>query len=106
MSGEFAVALVAVLLIAALIAAIVVVQTRRVVATPAERAVHATLHTAAMAARALRKGLDADSARAAVPHLRDLTGAEGVALYDHRRNTAGPRSCRRPGVERRNPGAQ
>jgi two-component system, LytTR family, sensor kinase len=82
MSGEFAVALVAVLLIAALIAAIVVVQTRRVVATPAERAVHATLHTAAMAARALRKGLDAESARAAVPHLRDLTGAEGVALYD------------------------
>ena len=93
MSGEFAVTLVAVLLIAALIAAIVVVRTRRVVATPAERAVHTTLHTAAMAARALRKGLDADSARAAVPHLRDLTGTEGVALYATDANTAGPRSC-------------
>ena len=106
MSGEFAVTLVAVLLIAALIAAIVVVRTRRVVATPAERAVHTTLHTAAMAARALRKGLDAESARAAVPHLRALTGADGVALYATDGTTAGPRSCRQPRVERRNPGPQ
>ncbi|HNM83981.1 MAG TPA: histidine kinase [Mycobacterium sp.] len=82
MSAEFAVVVVAALLVAALVAAIVVVRTRRVVATPAERAVHATLHTAATAARALRKGLDAESARAAVPHLRELTGAAGVALYD------------------------
>jgi two-component system LytT family sensor kinase len=52
------------------------------VATPAERAVNATLHTASVAARALRKGLDAQSARAAAPHLRALTGAQGVALYD------------------------
>lgn len=82
MSGDFAVVLVAALLVVALVAAVVVVRTRRVVATPAERAVHATLHTAATAARALRRGLDVESARAAVPHLRDLTGAAGVALYD------------------------
>ena len=82
MSGEFGVVLVAALLVAALVAAVFVIRTRRVVATPAERAVHATLHTAATAARALRKGLDAESAAAAVPHLRELTGAAGVALYD------------------------
>ena len=82
MSGEVAVAIVAALLVAALIAATVVVRTRRVVATPAERAVHATLHTAASAARELRKGLNPESAAAAVPHLRALTGADGLALYD------------------------
>lgn len=82
MSGEFTVVVVAALVVGALIAAIVVIRTRRVVATPAERAVHATLHTAATAARALRKGLNVESARAAVPHLRDLTGAAGAALYD------------------------
>lgn len=82
MSGEVAVALAVLLLAVALIAGVIVVRTRKVVATPTERAVHATLHTAAMAARALRKGLDAESARAAAPHLRDLTGTEGVALYD------------------------
>lgn len=82
MPGEFAVAVAAVLLIAALVATVVVIRTRRVVATPTERAVHATLHTAAIAARALRRGLDAESARAAVPHLLELTGATGVALYD------------------------
>ena len=82
MSAEFAVVAVAVLLVAALIATVLVIRTRRVVATPAERAVHATLHTAAVAARALRQGLNAESARDAVPHLLDLTGAHGVALYD------------------------
>ena len=41
-----------------------------------------TTIAAATAARALRKGLDAESAAAAVPHLRELTGAAGVALYD------------------------
>ncbi len=82
MSGELAVALAGLLLIGAVVAAVIVVRTRRVVATPAERAVHATLHTAAKAARALRKGLNAESARSAVPHLRELTGAQGVALYD------------------------
>ncbi|BBZ32239.1 sensor histidine kinase [Mycolicibacterium confluentis] len=82
MSGEMAAALVAALLVVALLAAIAVVRTRRVVATPTEIAVHAALHTAALSARALRQGLDAESARDAVPHLRELTGAQGVALYD------------------------
>ncbi len=82
MSGQLTVLVAVVLVAVALIAAVIVVRTRRVVATPTERAVHATLHTAAMAARALRKGLDPESAAAAVPHLRDLTGTHGVALYD------------------------
>jgi two-component system LytT family sensor kinase len=81
-SGEFAIVLAAGLLIAALAAAVVVIRTRRVVATPTELAVHATLHTASLAAHALRKGLDPDSARTAAPHLRGLTGAEGIALFD------------------------
>ncbi|WP_099023985.1 sensor histidine kinase [Mycolicibacterium palauense] len=83
MSGEVAVALAAgLLVIVAAITAVVVIRTRQVVTTPTERAVHAALHTASLAARALRRGLDADSAQAAVPYLRDLTGAGGVALYD------------------------
>ncbi|CAN5750824.1 histidine kinase [soil metagenome] len=82
MSGEVAFALAAVLLTGALVAAVLVVRTRRVVATPTERAVHAALHTASLAARALRQGLDAESAKTAVPYLRDLTGADGLALYD------------------------
>ncbi len=68
MSGEVAVALALALILAA-VAAVVVVRTRRVVATPTERAVHAALHTAAQAARALRQGLDTESAadRGALP---------------------------------------
>ncbi|TFV55584.1 sensor histidine kinase [Mycobacterium sp. PS03-16] len=82
MSGELAIVLAAVLIVAAVAAAVVVVRTRRVVATPTERAVHAALHTASLAARALRQGLDTASAESAAPFLRELTGAEGVALYD------------------------
>ncbi|CAN5358362.1 histidine kinase [soil metagenome] len=82
MSGEFAVALAAVLLLVALTAGVIVVRTRRVVATPTERAVHATLHTASLAARALREGLNRESAARAVGHLRELTGTQGVAIYD------------------------
>lgn len=82
MSGELAIVLAAVLIVAAVAAAVVVVRTRRVVATPTERAVHAALHTASLAARALRQGLDTASAQSAAPFLRELTGAEGVALYD------------------------
>ncbi|MFN8073731.1 MAG: histidine kinase [Mycobacterium sp.] len=58
------------------------VLTRRVVTTPEERTVHAALHTASLAARPLRKGLNPDSAREAAPHLRALTGSDGLALYD------------------------
>ena len=82
MSGAVLTALLAVLAVAALAAAAYVVRTRRVVATPTERAVHAALHTASLAARALRKGLGPESALAAAPHLRELTGAEGVAVFD------------------------
>jgi two-component system, LytTR family, sensor kinase len=81
MSGELAIAVAAVLLAAAVAAAVVVVRTRRVVATPTERAVHAALHTASLAARALRRGLDTESAHTAAPFLRGLTGTDGVAIY-------------------------
>jgi two-component system LytT family sensor kinase len=81
MSGELALVLAAVLLAAAVAAAVAVVRTRRVVATPTERAVHAALHTASLAARALRQGLDAESARTAAPFLRGLTGTDGIALF-------------------------
>jgi two-component system LytT family sensor kinase len=82
MSGELAIILAAVLICAAVAAAVVVVRTRRVVATPTERAVHTALHTASLAARALRRGLDADSAESAAPFLRNLTGTDGIALFD------------------------
>ncbi|WP_267615447.1 sensor histidine kinase [Gordonia bronchialis] len=61
---------------------VVLIRTRRVVATPTERAVHAALHTASLAARSLRTGLSVDSAAEALPHLCSLTAAEAVALYD------------------------
>ena len=82
MPGAVLTILLAALAVAGLAAAAYVVRTRRVVATPTERAVHDALHTASLAARALRRGLDAESARAAAPPLRALTGAEGVALFD------------------------
>lgn len=81
MSGQIALTLAVALLLAA-VAAVLVVRTRRVVATPTERAVHAALHTASLAARALRRGLDSESAATAAPFLRELTGTGGVALFD------------------------
>lgn len=82
MSGAVAIAVALAVAAVALIIGMLAVLTRQRVSTPAERAVHATLHTASLAARSLRKGLDADSAQSAAPHLRGLTGADGVALYD------------------------
>jgi two-component system, LytTR family, sensor kinase len=82
MSGELAIALAAALILAAVAAAVIVVRTRRVVATPTERAVHAALNTASQAARALRRGLDTESAQTAAPFLRGLTGTDGLALFD------------------------
>src|SRR5689334_12778273 len=81
MPAEIAIALAAALLLA-VAAAVVAVRTRRVVATPTERATHAALHTASLAAHALRHGLDEDSARRAAPFLRQLTGADAVVVYD------------------------
>ena len=82
MPGEIAIALAAALILATVIAAVVAVRTRRVVATPTERATHEALHTASLAARELRDGLTADSALRAAPFLRRLTGADGVVLLD------------------------
>lgn len=92
MPGEIAIALAAALILAAVAAAVIAVRTRRVVATPTERAVHAALHTASLAAHALRHGLDADSAQRAAPFLRELTGADAVVLFDE----SGQRSARDP----------
>ncbi|WP_372478702.1 sensor histidine kinase [Nocardia abscessus] len=74
----------AVAAVAALIAGALLIwsRTRRVVTTPAERAVHSALHTASLAAVPLRRGLTEQSAREAAPHLRALTGAEALALAD------------------------
>ncbi|AUH67169.1 MULTISPECIES: sensor histidine kinase [Gordonia] len=81
MSGELiAIAVLGVALATVLI--VVALRTRRVVSTPHERAVHDTLHTAALAARPLRRGLTAESAAEAAGPLRALTGADGLALYD------------------------
>ncbi|MGW5323243.1 sensor histidine kinase [Rhodococcus pyridinivorans] len=78
-----AIELAAVVLLLVLVVVSVVLWTRRVVTTPAERAVHATLHTASLAARPLRAGLDASSAKEAAPHLRMLLAeARAVALLD------------------------
>ncbi len=59
---------------------------RRSLGTAADRATYATLHTASLAAPALRAGLDADSAAAALPHLRRMIGPHTLAITD----TAGP----------------
>jgi two-component system LytT family sensor kinase len=92
MPGEIAIALAAALILATVVAAVVAVRTRRVVTTPTERAVHAALHTASLAARALRHGIDADSAQRAAPFLRQLTGADAVVLFDE----SGQRSAQDP----------
>ncbi|WP_433663508.1 sensor histidine kinase [Nocardia sp. CA-128927] len=75
---------VALLVSAALIAGALVIwpRTRRVVTTPAERAVHSALHTASLAAIPLRRGLTAQSAQESAPHLRVLTGAEALGVAD------------------------
>lgn len=78
-----AIALVVAAALLVLVVAVVWLRTRRVVTTPAERAVHATLHTASLAARPLRGGLSASSAKEAAPHLRMLLAeAQAVALVD------------------------
>jgi two-component system LytT family sensor kinase len=50
--------------------------------TPAERATYETLHTASLAAPALRAGLTEHSAERAAPHLRRLLATQGVVLAD------------------------
>lgn len=55
---------------------------RRVFGTDAERATHAALHEANLAAPPLRQGLTAEAARASAGHLRALLGSCAVALTD------------------------
>ncbi|MFI6216146.1 sensor histidine kinase [Nocardia brasiliensis] len=76
--------IVALVVSAAMIAGALVIwpRTRRVVTTPAERAVHTALHTASLAAIPLRRGLTEQSARESAPHLRVLTGAEALGIAD------------------------
>ncbi len=62
---------------------------RRDLGSEADRATVDTLHTASLAAPALREGLTADAASGAAKHLRALLGADGVALTDTDRVLAG-----------------
>lgn len=72
------------LLVLAVVAGVAVrrLRAQRSFATPLERAVHDTLHTASLAAPALRRGLSAESAGEAAPHLRALLGTAATALTD------------------------
>ena len=58
---------------------------RRDLGSEADRATFATLHTASLAAPALREGLTPDAASGAARHLRTLLGSRGVALTDTER---------------------
>ena len=87
----------AALAIAALVAAAVFVRwrlltRRRVLGSPADRATYETLHTASLAAPALRRGLDAESAALALPHVRTLLGRPTVAITDLHGRLAGDAS--------------
>lgn len=61
-------------------AALLVRRGRGALTSPTQRAVYEALHTAALATRPLRRGLDADAAQAAAPHLQVLTGARAIGL--------------------------
>jgi two-component system LytT family sensor kinase len=61
---------------------------RNELAHPADVATHRTLHTASLAAPALRSGLNADSAATAVRRLRSLFGADALAVTDTTRTLA------------------
>ena len=77
-----AAAVVAVLLVAGLAWSLL---RRRDLGSEADRATFATLHTASLAAPALREGLTPDAASGAARHLRTLLGSRGVALTDTER---------------------
>ncbi|EOM77741.1 sensor histidine kinase [Rhodococcus rhodnii] len=55
-------------------------RSRRELATPAERAVHAALHSASRAIAPLRGGLTEAAAAESAPHLQTLTGAAALAV--------------------------
>ncbi|TAM83301.1 MAG: sensor histidine kinase [Jatrophihabitans sp.] len=76
-------ALLAVLaVLVALSGALYLIRHRRDLGTSADRATFDTLHTASLAAPALRSGLTAPGAERAVKHLRTLLGTAAVALTD------------------------
>jgi two-component system LytT family sensor kinase len=58
---------------------------RRDLGTRADRATYETLHTAAAAAPALRRGLSPDALAPAMRHLRALVDAESIAVLDTER---------------------
>ena len=62
------------------------VSRRTSLGSPEDRATYETLHTASLAAPALRTGLAPGTVGAALPHLRRLLGAEIVGITD----TSGP----------------
>jgi two-component system LytT family sensor kinase len=75
----------ATLVVAAILAVAVVALRllgRRDLGTEADRATFATLHTASLAAPALREGLTTEAADRAAKHLRTLLGSRGVVLTD------------------------
>lgn len=76
---------IAVLVVGALVVGALVstrVLRRRTLGTDADRATFATLHTASLAAPALREGLTDEAAERSAKHLRALLGSRGVALTD------------------------
>jgi two-component system LytT family sensor kinase len=76
---------IAVLVVGALVVGALVstrVLRRRTLGTDADRATFATLHTASLAAPALREGLTDEAAGRSAKHLRALLGCRGVALTD------------------------
>ena len=82
--SQLAVAIVVAIVIVAACAAVArrLLPTGRSLGSAEDRATYETLHTAALAAPALRRGLSRDSATSCVPHVRALLGTPTVALTD------------------------
>jgi two-component system LytT family sensor kinase len=55
---------------------------QRRLGTPTQRAAHVALHTANLAAPALRTGLNADSTKRSISHLKHLIGVRALAMAD------------------------
>jgi two-component system, LytTR family, sensor kinase len=74
-------ALVAIVLLIAGVARFAIRGQRRL-GTPTQRAAHVALHTANLAAPALRGGLTRDSAERSISHLKNLMGTRAVVIAD------------------------
>jgi two-component system LytT family sensor kinase len=75
---------VAVLLLGLALAAALLIAWWRAHANPRATGMQSALHAATSTLPLLRRGLTAETAQAAVPHLRALTGAAAIALADTR----------------------